>query len=156
MAGQRLVRIAVLAVLLLATTAAQRAEASHHDYACQRASDLFFINAWNYWGIAPADIQEWWTANRCDTTEADLPDAVWCQRASDAYGIIAWETWGYAPAAIQDEWIASGCDTEPRPELSECQRYSNELGITTNVGWGFAPPAIQDRWIELSCNTSPQ
>ena len=119
---------------------------------CQRASDVFGIDANITFGFAPQSVRDWWVATGCSTRPLS---ANTCQKMSEMFGIVADRTWGFAPPDVQSAWIGLGCNTRPLLYNHACQRASDVFGIDAFVTFGFAPQSVQDWWVATGCDTSP-
>ncbi len=117
-----------------------------YESACQIAADEYGIKHGQTWGVAPAHVQAYWTANNCQaSTTKNL-----CQLLSDKYGITVNLDWGFAPPEIQS--MSNGCATHA--SKTPCQIASDEYGIQHGVTWGIAPQSVKDFWTSRQCTTT--
>jgi hypothetical protein len=121
---------------------------------CQKASDLFGIDAGVTFGFAPSGVRTWWQDKGCQTRPRSSIGL--CQRASDTYGISAGQTWETAPTEVQTWWINAGCNTSTRNQDS-CQHISDEYGVSMlgnvlTAGW--APTSMRSWFMDHGCQTS--
>jgi hypothetical protein len=122
---------------------------------CQKASEIYGIDAGNTFGYAPTSVKDWWNANSCGSHPL-VPSETLCQRASDTYGINAGVTWGSAPSYVRSWWTAqggSGCTTRPR-SFNPCQKAADFYGIVASQGFGFAPSDVATWWTQNNCQAS--
>jgi hypothetical protein len=123
---------------------------------CQGASDTYGIVAGTTYGLAPLEVQAWWTANGCDTSPNPLVSTDACQKMSEVYGIVAGQTFGYAPDSVQKWWIKNKCTSSPLTSDSLCQRASDTYGIVAGQTFGSAPSDVVAWWKKTGCPTSPR
>jgi hypothetical protein len=119
---------------------------------CQKASDLYGIDALGTWGFAPSFVRTWWTANNCQTRPVSSIGL--CQRASETYGIVSGQALPGMPVDVRTWWRDTGCQTSPRYQ-DTCQHISDLYGIKSDGTFGWAPTEARTFWTANNCDTNP-
>ena len=99
---------------------------------CQGISNLLGTAAWVSWGIAPTPVQNWWTANGCNTVpQFGVGDV--CQVVADNFGAANTTTEGIEYGFLQSNtylpattWWANNCQgaKEYHPRSHALRQYT--------------------------------
>jgi hypothetical protein len=105
------------------------------EYDCARVATEYGMKGRSDFGFAPDYVQNWYTANWCNTAP-EVGDV--CLAITRNYAVNSGVSWGYAPTAVRDWWSAHGCNTQTTRSTS--QAISDNFAVDRVAGdWGFAP-----------------